>query len=429
MTVQPMAATPATRPARDLLGGVYAGLDGAAVRWCLLRGGADGMLPDRDVDLLVARADLPRAVAVLRACGTVPLASSGRGSHRFFLGFDPGMGSFVELDVVSELAFGRHFVLASRAEGACLDGRRREGAAWVLRQEDEFWALLLHCMLDKRAVGERHAQRLAELAGSASLDSPLVRALPDRAGLLAGVLAAARAGAWATVTRNGDTILRQWRREHPLEVARRSVRGSLLRTAERPMQAWSRRGLSVALLGPDGAGKSTLAQGVEKSFCFPVRCVYMGLWQRRETVSGAHRVVLDVALRPFVVWRRYLASLGHRAIGRLVIFDRYVYDALLPPTGPLVRLKRPYFWLLGRLCPAPDLVLLLDVPGEVMHARKGERDAVRLEAEREQFVRLQRRLPNAERVDADRPPEVVLVDVLGRIWLRYAKRSLRGMAR
>jgi len=424
-----MAATPATRPARDLLGGVYAGLDGAAVRWCLLRGGADGMLPDRDVDLLVARADLPRAVAVLRACGTVPLASSGRGSHRFFLGFDPGMGSFVELDVVSELAFGRHFVLASRAEGACLDGRRREGAAWVLRQEDEFWALLLHCMLDKRAVGERHAQRLAELAGSASLDSPLVRALPDRAGLLAGVLAAARAGAWATVTRNGDTILRQWRREHPLEVARRSVRGSLLRTAERPMQAWSRRGLSVALLGPDGAGKSTLAQGVEKSFCFPVRCVYMGLWQRRETVSGAHRVVLDVALRPFVVWRRYLASLGYRAIGRLVIFDRYVYDALVPPTGPLVRLKRPYFWLLGRLCPAPDLVLLLDVPGAVMHARKGERDAERLEAERDQFLRLQRRLPNAERVDADRPPEVVLVDVLGRIWLRYAKRSLRGMAR
>jgi thymidylate kinase len=408
---------------------VYAGLDGAAVRWCLLRGGADGGPPDRDVDLLVAGADLPRAVAVLRACGTVPLASYGRGSHRFFLGFDPGTGSFVELDVVTELAYGRHFVVASRAEDACLASRRREGTAWVLRQEDEFWALLLHCVLDERAVGERHAERLAELAGSASLDSPLVRALPDRAGLFAGVLTAARAGAWATVTRQGDALLRLWRREHRPEVARRFVRGSLLRTVERPLQAWSRRGLSVALLGPDGAGKSTLAQGVEASFCFPVRRVYMGLWQRRETVSGAHRVVLDVALRPFVVWRRYLASLGHRAIGRLVIFDRYVYDALVPPTGPLVRLKRPYFRLLGRLCPAPDLVLVLDVPGEVMHARKGEHDAERLEAEREHFVRLQRRLPNAERVDADRPPEVVLVDVLGRIWRRYAKRSLRGVAR
>jgi thymidylate kinase len=429
VTVPPVAATPATGPARDPLAAVYAGLDGAEVRWCLLRAGTGGGPPDHDVDLLVAGADLPRAVGALRACGSVPLASYGRGSHRFFLRFDPATGSFVELDVVTELAYGRHFVVASRAEDACLARRRRAGSAWVLRQDDEFWALLLHCLLDKGAVAGRHAERLAELAGSASLDSPLVRAFPDPAGLFAGMLTAARAGAWAAVTRDRDALLRLWRRQHPLEVARRFLRGSLLRAAERPLQAWSRRGLSVALLGPDGAGKSTLARGVESSFCFPVRRVYMGLWRRRETVSGAYRVALEVALRPLVVWRRYLSSVGHRARGRLVVFDRYVYDALLPPTGTLVRLKRPYFWLLGRLCPAPDLVLVLDVPGEVMHARKGEHDAQRLEAEREQFARLQRRLPNAERVDAARPPEVVLADVLGRIWRRYASRSFRGMAR
>jgi thymidylate kinase len=429
VTAQPVAAQPATGPARDPLAAVYAGLDGAAVRWCLLRPGADGGPPDHDVDLLVAAADVARAVAVLRACGTVPLASYGRGSHRFFLGFDPAKGTFVELDVVTELAYGRHFVVASRAEDACLARRCRAGPAWVLHPDDEFWALLLHCLLDNGAVAARHVGRLAELARSASLDSPLVRAFPDRAGLFAGMLTAGRAGAWAAVTRDREALLRLWRRRHRLEVARRYVRGSLLRTVERPLQAWSRRGLSVALLGPDGAGKSTLARGVESSFCFPVRRVYMGLWRRRETVSGAYRVALDVALRPFVVWGRYLASLGHRALGRLVVFDRYVYDALLPPTGPLVGLKRPYFWLLGRLCPAPDLVLVLDVPGEVMHARKGEHDARRLEAEREHFVRLQRRLPNAERVDADRPPEAVLADVLGRVWRRYADRSVRGTAR
>src|SRR5947208_14851621 len=38
-----------------------------------------------------------------------------------------------------------------------------------------------------------------------------------------------------------------------------------------------RRGLSIALLGPDGAGKSTLAMGIQHSFVFPVRLVYMGL--------------------------------------------------------------------------------------------------------------------------------------------------------
>jgi thymidylate kinase len=408
---------------------VFAGLNAAAVRWCLLRRAEDGGQPDGDVDLLVARADLPRALAVLRTCGTVPLAAYGRGSHRFFLALDPGTGAFVELDVVTELAYGPHFAVRTRAEDRCLAGRRRHGTAWILRPEDEFWALLLHCALDKRAVSEGHAGRLAELSASASVDSPLVRAWPGGTSLFTGLLAAARAGHWTAVTRHGDALLALWRRSHRLEVARARVGGAFLRTVERPLQAWSRRGLSVALLGPDGAGKSTLADGIEASFRFPVRRVYMGLWQRREAVSGAHRVILEVALRPFVAWGRYLASLGHRALGRLVVFDRYVYDALLPPSPPLAWLKRPYFRLLSRLCPAPDLVMVLDVPGEVMHARKGEHDGRRLEVEREHFARLLPRLPNAERVDADRPPEVVLADVLGRIWARYAARGGRAVAR
>jgi thymidylate kinase len=429
VTVPPRPASPAPEPARDLLGAVFAGLDSAAVRWCLLRPVAERDRPEGDVDLLVARADLPRAVAAVRTCGLVPLAAYGRGSHRFFLGFDPGAGRFVELDVVTELAYGPHFTVRSRAEGRCLAGRRRAGAAWVLSQEDEFWALLLHCALDRRAVDGRHAERLARLAGSASLGSALVRAWPDQIDLFAHLLTAARAGDWVAVVRQGDELLLRWRRAHRLQAAWGSARGALLRAAERPLQAWGRRGASVALLGPDGAGKSTLAEGIEASFCFPVRRVYMGLWQRRETVSGTHRVVLEVALRPLVVWRRYLGSVGHRAIGRLVVFDRYVYDAMVPPTGPLVRLKRPYFRLLSRLCPAPGLVLVLDAPGGVMHARKGEHDAERLEAEREQFARLLRRLPNAERVDAARPPEIVLADVLGRIWRRYAERVPRMVAR
>jgi thymidylate kinase len=431
VTTRPHAPTPAAGTV-DLPGAVLAGLDRAAVRWCLLRRPEDGGPPGgdgADVDLLVARADLARAEAVLRACGTVPLAAYGRGSHRFFLGLDPGTGAFVELDIVTELAYGPHFAVRSRAEDACLAGRRRDGTAWVLRPEDEFWALLLHCVLDKRAVPAPHAERLARLAGSASLDSPLVRAWPGAASRLAGLLDAARGGDWTAAVGHGDALGALWRRAHRLQVARASARGALLRAAERPLQAWGRRGLSVALLGPDGAGKSTLADGIEASFHFPVRRVYMGLWRRREAVSGAYRTALEIAVRPLIVWRRYLASLGHRALGRLVVFDRYVYDALVPPTPPLAWLKRPYFRLLSRLCPAPNLVLVLDAPGRVMHLRKGEHDPRRLEADRAHYVRLLPRLPNAERVDADRPPEVVLADVLGRIWRRYAARSGRAVPR
>jgi thymidylate kinase len=428
MSIHPRAA-PARERSRDLLHAVLASLDDASVRWCLLRGDAGDAARGHDVDLLVARADLARAVAVLTSCGMAPLAAYGRASHRFFLGFDPRTGSWLELDVVTELAYGPHFCVRTRAEDDCLARRRRDGAAWALDQDDEFWALLLHCLLDKGAISEPHAKRLGRLAGSASLESPLVLVWPERGDRFAALLAAARAGDWPAVVRQRDALVTLWRRADRPEATRRLVRGTLLRIVERPLQSWSRRGVSVALLGPDGAGKSTVAQGIESRFYFPVRRVYMGLWQRRETTSGAHRVVLEVALRPLVIWRHYLGSLSHRARGRLVVFDRYVYDAMIPPTGPLVRLKRPYFRLLSRLCPAPDLVLVLDVPGRVMHARKAEHEAERLEAEREHFLGLLRRLPNAERVDADRPPEVLLDDVLDRIWRRYAARTSRTVVR
>jgi thymidylate kinase len=418
-------ADPPEAPA-GLLAAVFAALDDASVRWCLLRGGTDDRPPDGsdgDVDLLVARIDLPRAVAVLKSCQLVPLAAYGRASHRFFLGFDPGSGAFIELDIVTELAFGPHFILRTGAETDCLAGRHREGMAWVLRRGDEFWALLLHCVLDKRAVDEQHAERLRRLIGFASLNSPLVAAWSEQTELLTALLAAARAGDWAKAVRQGAELERLVRRHEPVRVARRLVGAVVLRAGERPLQAWSRRGISVALLGPDGAGKSTLARGIQSSFYFPVRCVYMGLWARREAISSKPRLVLEIAFRPLVIWRRYLESLRHRCLGRLVVFDRYVYDAMLPPTGPRVQLKRLYFWLLSRLCPAPHLVLVLDVPGRVMHLRKAEHDAERLEADREQFRRLLGRLSNAERVDADRPADVVLADVLGRIWRRYADRT------
>ena len=70
------------------------------------------------------------------------------------------------------------------------------------------------------------------------------------------------------------------------------------------------------------------------------------------------------------MWARVLRAAVYVARGHLVVFDRYTYDALLPVTGSLRWLKRPYFWVLAHLAPRPDLVLVLDLPGEVAFARK-----------------------------------------------------------
>lgn len=402
---------------------VLADLDRAGVRWCLLRGGPEALVAPGDLDLLVAPADLARAVAVIQAHGLIRLAGHGRGSHRFFLGLDPATSSWVELDLVTELAYGRHFEVRTRAAGQCLGRRARQDDVWVLAPADEFWALLLHCVLDKGTVAGHHLRRLRQLEEHATLDGPLARALPDRATrMLLGYWRSGRPAALPAVRRQ---LLAAWWWARPTGAGRRLVGSAALRTIERPLQAWSRRGVGVALIGPDGSGKSTLARGIESAFYFPVRRVYMGLWPANEAPRSTTEQAVRVLLRPFTVWRRYLAALRHRALGRMVVFDRYVYDALLSPRGPLVWLKRPYFQLLSRLCPAPDVVLLLDVPGSVMYHRSGEYDPEHLEGEREQYRRLRRRIPHLERVDADRAPELVLADALGRIWRHYVERATR----
>ncbi len=419
--MRPRLALPAMLDAdgRSLTRAVLSALDEANVRWCLVRGHAGG-----DVDVLIAATNLPRAAAVMREHGLLRLPAYGRGTHVFFLGLDEPTGTWVEFDLVTELAFGPHFEVGTGAAEVCLARRRRSAGVWVLDPEDEFWALLLHCVLDKGTFAESHVQRLEQLRTVASLDSPLVRAMPPQVRCPV-LLEHARASEWAALTATRRRILRSWWRAAPTAVAGAWTRTVALRLAERPLQVWSMRGTSVALLGPDGSGKSTLAAGIQSTSYFPVRRVYMGLWPASDRPQARARIALRIASRPLVLWRRYLAALGHQTLGRLVVFDRYTYDALLAPRGSLKWLMRPYLRMLSRSCPPPHLVILLDAPGEVLHARSGEYDPAGLEAERDQYHRLAGRIPNIVRIDSDRPPQAVLADVIRVIWRHYRKRAGR----
>jgi len=197
-----------------------------------------------------------------------------------------------------------------------------------------------------------------------------------------------------------------------------------LGTGQRARRRAKARGLTVALLGPDGVGKSTLLAGLAAVYPVPVRQIYMGMWQGagRPGYTRLHAVGA-ILLRPFRVWWRVGQGAVHSARGRVVVFDRYTYDALLPITGSWRALKRPYFWVLAHLAPRPDLVLVLDLPGHVAFARKGEFTPEGLEAVRQGFLALVPRL-NAEVVDAAVAPEQVRADVVARIWRHHRARLL-----
>jgi thymidylate kinase len=152
----------------------------------------------------------------------------------------------------------------------------------------------------------------------------------------------------------------------------------------------------------------------------------MGMWQGEDRPDRTRlEALVAILVRPLRArWRATVAA-GHVALGRLVVFDRYTYDALLPVTGPLARLKRPYFWVLAHSAPRPDLVLVLDLPGEVAFARKGEFTPEGLETVRQGFLALAPRV-GAEIVDAAAPPERVHAVVTARIERRHRARLARS---
>ncbi|MGH3628664.1 MAG: phosphotransferase, partial [Sciscionella sp.] len=288
--------------------------------------------------------------------------------------------------------------------------------------------LLLHCVVDKGAVAERHAERLVELATHATPGSAL-----------AGSVTAACPQGWDAHRIVRAALGRDWVALEPLRTAlprnasqRAPVAGraaafarGLVRLVAHAVRLPGARGISVALLGPDGAGKSTLAAAIESSFWLPTRAVYMGLWRDNPDHASPWRQGIAAASRPIIAWRQYLTGTYHRARGRLVVFDRYSYDALIPPSPPLRWLKRIYFAVLARTCPRPNLVLILDVPAALAYRRRPEEDYEDLSAKREHYLRLAGRLSGAMVVPADRSRDVVRADVVDRIWQTHISRRRR----
>jgi thymidylate kinase len=152
----------------------------------------------------------------------------------------------------------------------------------------------------------------------------------------------------------------------------------------------------------------------------------MGLWQGEEGQARSLAAVgLAAAGRPFKVWRRYLEARLHRARGRLVIFDRHVYDALLPPDPPMVWAKRLFFGFLAHAAPGPQLVLVLDLPSDITIKRRPEEHPERVRAMRGQYLALAERLPRAQLINADQTPDAVRIEATARIWRAWAARHAK----
>lgn len=384
----------------------FAALDGAGIRWAVLREAAPAHAGG-EVDVIVSPEDADAARAALEAVGFIERRSWGYVPHRFFL--RAAHDGWATIDMVTALRFGPRAVHVPALDGA-LARAVREGALPRLHPADGFFALLLHVLLDKRAVDERHARTL-ELLAPAALDSAVARSLfASTAGAETVIRAAAdgrwdQAASWARSLRGGSP-------------AGSAARAFAKRVGWR-LTPLRRRGLTVALLAPDGAGKTTLIAALARTFPIPVRTIYMGLYRnpRRRLPPG-----VGLASRLALQWLRYARAAYHRRRGRVVLFDRYTDDASIAEraAGARDRLRRR---LLVRVVPRPDLLVVLDAPAEELFRRKGEHDLAILERARAHYLNVAERSPGAVVLDATRQPDEIARAVAVRIWAALAVRS------
>ncbi len=494
------------------LGTVLDELGRADVRYCMWKSNehlAAAMAGRTDLDVLVDPACATTFREVLERNGVKrlqPPPGAAFPGMEHFLGCDRDSGRLFHLHVHSQLVLGERFVKNYRIplEREFVDSARALDGVPVPAPELELGVLGARALLKYRprdAIKDALRIRTPGIKASmqveirwllerTTIDEVRARFASNHGAIPAEVVA----GFLEAFERDPRAGLRFFRIRGRLRTALRAHQrhGRLVATVDYVSIAWRHRrrlrrrplearmrpirgGTTIALVGADGAGKSTIAAALTGwlGWKLQVRSAYLGskepslasrwtyvvfrAFRRGQRAAGARRGMGSVVASPMASardaahavhhlanardrLRRYEAGLRDSRAGRIVIFDRFPLESVSRSgehrllDGPQVRtiqggstrgivgaLARAEERVYGRFA-LPDHLVVLEVSPEVSFERKPDHRPDVLAAKSRaasELAELAKQSPHPVdviRVDADRPLDAVLREIEGRLW-------------
>ncbi|WP_237067311.1 hypothetical protein [Microbulbifer guangxiensis] len=204
-------------------------------------------------------------------------------------------------------------------------------------------------------------------------------------------------------------------------------------------------GISVALLGPDGAGKTAVGDGLVEKLSpafrkvsrFHLRPYCLGNPERGSVVADPHnkkpRGILSSIAKLVYFLADYLIGwvakiLPLKIHSNFVIFDRYYHDLLVDPKRYRYSAPRWLSRLVSKIVPKPDLFIVLDAPTEMIQLRKREVPHSETDRQRKAYLKFAKGRQDCIVLNTAKPLESTMRDSCDAV-LRYMQARERKRQR